>query len=104
MSESKNTTPPYYSTDFAKVDAHVITPEEYDEIPELNAEWFRTAAIYNNGVLIRPGRPKGSGTKTAVKIRYDNAVLDAFRATGKGWQTRMNDVLREYVRTHPAGQ
>ena len=31
-------------------------------------------------------------------------VLDAFRATGKGWQTRMNDVLRDYVRTHPSMQ
>ena len=104
MTENKNTTPPYYGTDFARVDAHVIQPEEYDELPEWTEEMFEAADLYEGGKLIRPGRPKGSGTKTAVKIRYDNAVLDAFRATGKGWQTRMNDVLREYVRTHPAGQ
>lgn len=100
MSESKDVTPPYYATDFVKVDAHVITPEEYEEIPELDEEWFATASVYEGGKLIRRGRPKGGSTKTAVKIRYDNAVLEAFRATGKGWQTRMNDVLRDCVRTH----
>jgi len=31
-------------------------------------------------------------------VRYDADVVDAFRATGKGWQTRMNDVLREWLK------
>jgi uncharacterized protein (DUF4415 family) len=74
-----------------------------DDAPEWTAETFEAADLYEGGKLIRRGRPVGSGSKTAVKIRYDNAVLDAFRATGKGWQTRMNDVLRDYVRTHPLG-
>ncbi len=46
------------------------------------------------------GRPKSEVTKSAVTIRYDQQVLDYFRATGKGWQTRMNEVLKEYVSSH----
>lgn len=43
------------------------------------------------------GRPVGSvqaTTKQAVKLRLDADVLDALRATGPGWQTRINDMLR----------
>lgn len=45
----------------------------------------------------RPGRPLGSGSKTQVTLRLDTAALDAFKATGAGWQTRINAVLREAV-------
>lgn len=37
------------------------------------------------------------GSKTKVTLRLDTDVLDAFKATGKGWQTRINDLLREAV-------
>jgi uncharacterized protein (DUF4415 family) len=49
----------------------------------------------------RRGRPLGSA-KTQVALRIDNDVLSAFKATGKGWQTRMNDALREWLHRHPA--
>ena len=44
----------------------------------------------------RGGRPKGSTTsnKSMVTLRLDNDVLERFRATGPGWQSRMNDALR----------
>jgi uncharacterized protein (DUF4415 family) len=35
-----------------------------------------------------------------VAIRFDRDVVQAFRATGKGWQTRMNDALKDWLRTH----
>ena len=38
--------------------------------------------------------------KEVVSIRYDVDILDAFRASGDGWQTRMNDALRDWLRTH----
>jgi uncharacterized protein (DUF4415 family) len=42
-------------------------------------------------------RPK----KQKMTARYfDPEVLEAFRATGKGWQTRMNDALKEWLREH----
>jgi len=37
--------------------------------------------------------------KSAKTIRYDKEILAYFQSTGKGWQTRMNAVLRAYVDT-----
>ena len=48
------------------------------------------------------GRPTSSVTKEQVAIRFDRDVLSAFRAAGPGWQTRMNDALRDWLRTHSA--
>jgi len=41
----------------------------------------------------RPGRPVGT-SKQAVSIRLDKDVLEKFRATGPGWQSRINEVLK----------
>ena len=46
------------------------------------------------------GRPAGSGKKEQVAIRFDTDVLSALRASGKGWQTRVNEVMREWLKTH----
>jgi uncharacterized protein (DUF4415 family) len=43
------------------------------------------------------GRPLSSSTKQQVAIRFDRDVLAALRATGPGWQTRVNDVMRDWV-------
>jgi uncharacterized protein (DUF4415 family) len=42
----------------------------------------------------RRGRPRLDAPKEAVKIRLDADVLAALRASGEGWQTRINDALR----------
>lgn len=44
-----------------------------------------------------PGRPAGSGAKQQVAIRLDRDLLETLRAGGAGWQTRVNDALRELV-------
>lgn len=41
-------------------------------------------------------------TKVAVTVRYDADVLEAFKATGRGWQTRMNAALKEWLSEHTA--
>lgn len=46
---------------------------------------------------MRRGRPIGSGTKTLVSLRLDSDTLNRFKATGAGWQTRINDVLKQAV-------
>jgi len=43
------------------------------------------------------GRPKNPDRKKDIKLRIDPDVLKAFRATGKGWQTKMNNVLRRWM-------
>ena len=45
------------------------------------------------------GRPSGSA-RTQIALRVDNATLAAFKATGKGWQSRMNTALEEWVKQH----
>ena len=50
------------------------------------------------------GRPVGSikpDAKQAVTVRYSPDVLAAFKATGQGWQSRMNDALREWLKAQP---
>ena len=46
------------------------------------------------------GRPAGSGTKVATSLRLDRDLLQAFKDTGEGWQTRLNDALREWAKDH----
>jgi len=45
----------------------------------------------------RIGRPPSANPKQSTTIRLDADIMDAFRGTGKGWQTRVNALLREAV-------
>ncbi|MFZ2124042.1 MAG: BrnA antitoxin family protein [Rhodoferax sp.] len=49
------------------------------------------------GLMRRPGRPMGSGTKRQITLRLDADLIDTFKASGDGWQTRINAVLRDAV-------
>lgn len=51
--------------------------------------------------VARRGRPAGTATKESTTIRFDKDVLEAFKAGGPGWQSRMNAALREWLREHP---
>jgi uncharacterized protein (DUF4415 family) len=98
MSEKKRT----LGSDLQKIDAHVVTPEEYEEIPELTEEWFQEADVYEGAKLIRRGRPPSDNAKKLVSLRLSPEVLD-FKAAGSGWQTRINEVLLKSVRAKRAG-
>jgi uncharacterized protein (DUF4415 family) len=77
---------------------HVNDPEcPYD--PN-NAD--SVAAFWAQGKVRLPGQrgPQKRPTKVAVTVRYSPEVVDYFKATGEGWQTRMNDALRDYVEKH----
>jgi len=86
-------------TDLAKLDAHEVQPEEYEDIPELTDEFFDKAEIRRGDTLIRRGRgrPPLEAPKKLVSLRLDPDVIERFRATGPGWQSRINMVLREYL-------
>ena len=45
------------------------------------------------------GRPKSANPKVAVSLRLDRDIVEKFRATGPGWQTRINEALRRAVRS-----
>lgn len=65
-----------------------------DATPFTDAEWEQVKT------LVRRGRPLGSGSKTQVTLRLDVEVVEKFRASGDGWQTRINDALKSWVESH----
>jgi uncharacterized protein (DUF4415 family) len=80
-------------------------PAVHDENPEWTAEDF-TKAKPANEVLppdllaqfrAKVGRPRIKNPKVPVKLRLDGAVVEALRATGPGWQTRINDLLKRKI-------
>jgi uncharacterized protein (DUF4415 family) len=74
---------------------------EFDEIPELSDEWFDSANLYDNGKLVARGRPIKEAKATQISIRLEQDILLAFKKTGKGWQTRINSTLRDWLQNHP---
>lgn len=83
--------------------ASSIAGLEDDDLVEWTDDQFRRAAIYDgkkllrpaDGTLTKPGRPKSIAPKKQITLRLDGAVLDAFRAMGPGWQSRINAELRK---------
>jgi uncharacterized protein (DUF4415 family) len=65
-----------------------------DSVPFTDAEWEQVKP------LVRRGRPLGSGSKTQVTLRLDVEVIQKFKASGDGWQTRINDALKSWVQSH----
>ena len=65
-----------------------------DDAPELRSEFFKTADLFHGRQYKTRGRPKSDQVKEPIKLRLDPDVLAALRATGDGWQTRINDMLR----------
>ena len=72
-----------------------LETEDISDIPELTTEQLAMAikARRIRKTLYKP-------VKVPVKINYDADILEWFRSFGKGYQTRMNAALREYMLTH----
>ncbi|MBI5330304.1 MAG: BrnA antitoxin family protein [Betaproteobacteria bacterium] len=66
-----------------------------DAMPLTDEEWEAVKP------LVRFGRPPSTRPlKVPTTIRFDADVLAALKASGKGWQTRVNEAMREWVKTH----
>ncbi len=74
------------STDWKRLESMTDDEIDFSDIPELDEEFFRNAEI-------RLPRKKHH-----VSMRLDAEVLDWFKRQGQGYQTRINAVLRAYVR------
>lgn len=74
-------------SDRARVDAHVIHRHEYDELPEL------TEDMLARGKVNKGGRPRSQNPRKLISIRLPDEVIQRWRATGPGWQTRMAERL-----------
>lgn len=86
------------------------------ELEQFNADMLESIQQMRKGeaaethtpeqIKTRRGRPKGSLAamrKTPVKIRLDPDLLAALRASGRGWQTRVNELLRREILGASAG-
>ncbi|MDR1276155.1 MAG: BrnA antitoxin family protein [Candidatus Accumulibacter sp.] len=71
--------------------------EDPDARPFTDAELIEARAKSNGG------RPRTPTPRKNICIRLSPDVAEAFRATGKGWQTRMNAALADWLKTHSPG-
>ena len=68
-----------------------------DDAPELTKELLEHGDLYDGNKLIRRGRPPSASRKQQVTLRLDPDVLEKFRATGPGWQAKINLVLKRHI-------
>ncbi len=84
-----------------------------DDAPELTSDFFeqgewkigeRPLSPQAGAAALREalsrGNPMAQSVQQALTVRYDAEVIAAFKATGKGWQARMNDALKDWLQTH----
>ena len=74
-------------SDLARVDAHVVKAEEYEDLPELTDDMLARAKV-NKG-----GRPLSPNPRKLISLRLPTDVIEQWKATGPGWQTRMAERL-----------
>lgn len=77
----------------AKITAAAMS--DPDAMPLTEAEWKAAKPLARIG---RP--PSAKPLKVPTTIRFDADVLAALKATGKGWQTRVNEAMREWIKDH----
>ena len=66
------------------------TAADYEERPQLDDAFFARATVHVNGKPVIGRPPLG---EKPITLRLDPDVIDAFQATGAGWQGRMNEAL-----------
>jgi uncharacterized protein (DUF4415 family) len=89
------------SGDLKRVDAHVPHRDDPDEIPELTEADFARGVWHRGGKPLPHGprgRPKSGNPKRPISLRLDPDVLAHFRRSGRGWQSRINAVLRKVAK------
>ena len=87
MNENRPASRRSLKSDLARIDAHTVKHEEYEELPELTEEMLGRAKI-NKG-----GRPLSLNPRKLISLRLPADVFERWKATGPGWQTRMAERL-----------
>ena len=89
--------------DWNDVDVPELTDEEMSRMRPAGEVIPEVAAAHRAGGLKRSRgerRPHGRGTKLPVSIRLSPDVVAHFKSTGKGWQTRIDEALKEWITEH----
>jgi len=90
---------------FMKHNSNNIKQKNWDAVdsPPLSDDLLKKMRPVRELHPDRPSRLHGhqkSPVKIPVSIRLSPEVIEHFKSEGKGWQTRINTILREYVKTH----
>ena len=83
-------TPEHSQTDWARVDKMAEANMDFSENPLLDKDFWSEAIRW-------------PGSKKQITLRLDTDVLDFFKKNGKGYQTIINSVLRQYMSVHERG-
>lgn len=89
---SEKTTSKKFGTDLERLREQRDEEIDFSDIPSISPERFAQAIVREG--LEQPSR------KRQVTLRLDEDVLEWFRAQGRGYQTRINALLREYMKAH----
>jgi uncharacterized protein (DUF4415 family) len=87
MNENKPASRHSLKSNLARVDAHKVRSGEYEELPDLTEDMLSRAKI-NKG-----GRPLSPNPRKLISLRLPADVIERWKATGPGWQTRMAERL-----------
>jgi uncharacterized protein (DUF4415 family) len=87
MTASKPVSRRSLKSDLVRVDAHKIKKGEYEELPELTEDMLAKAKVKKGG------RPVSLNPRKQLTLRLPADVIEKWKATGPGWQTRMADRL-----------
>lgn len=87
MNAKNPVSPRSLTSDLARIDAHVVNVAEYDDLPELDE------AMLSRATVNRGGRPISTNPRKLLSIRLPADVIDRWKQTGPGWQTRMAERL-----------
>lgn len=68
-----------------------------DDAPEVTEDWIAEADLHHGDKLIRRGRPKSAAPSVSVSLRIPPDVLERWKSTGPGWQTRMVASLKSHA-------
>ena len=71
-----------------------------EDAPELSEAFFERADEFQGEERVQRGRPKSSIVRERITIRLEPEVVQQFKASGPGWQTRMNAALVDWLKTH----
>ncbi len=74
-------------SDMTRVDAHVLNDSKYEDLPALTDEMLARFT------LNKRGRPVSANPRKSISLRLPVDVIDRWKATGAGWQTRMAERL-----------
>lgn len=83
-------------SNFSEKDVERMTVDDPDNFLKTDEDWAQ-AIIHRPGIRGTQKAP----TKKSIAIRLSQDVVENFKSTGAGWQSRIDDALRKYLKEHP---